>query len=89
MQARNLLGQQFLFTRGNFEGLPAGYLMGQAAAPPAVVVTPPPPIVVTPPGPSLVASVGTLALLGGGAFVILELTGVTKVTGMRKILKKK
>jgi hypothetical protein len=87
MYSRNPLFGQVFFTRNNFEGLPAGYNMGQAVPAPASVVVTPPPVVVAPSGPSIAASVGTVALLGGAVFLGLELTGVTKVTGIRKYLK--
>lgn len=88
MYSRNqVFGQQF-FARNNFEGLPSGYGLGQGGLPAA---TPVPPVVVPPvvvaPAPSIAASVGTVALLGGATFLVLELTGITKVTGIRKYLK--
>lgn len=89
MYSRNqLFGQQF-FARNNFEGLPSGYGLGQGGLPAATPVPPVvvPPVIVAPAGPSIAASVGTVALLGGGVFLVLELTGVTKVTGIRKYLK--
>ncbi len=80
----------FLYDRpmlghSRFEALPVDYGMGQET--PVVVTTPAaaPAVVVT--TPSTMATVGTVAVIGGVLFLAAELTGITHVLGLKKYMR--
>jgi len=88
MYSRGFLYDRPMLGHRVFEGLPVDYEIGQAAPAPApapTVVTTPPPVVVT--QPNLASTIGTVAIVGALGFFALELTGVTKFTGLRKYMK--
>jgi hypothetical protein len=82
-----MLSRGFLYDRpmlGHriFEGLPVDYEIGQSSTP---VVVPTPTVVVN--QPNVATTIGTVAIVGALGFLALELTGVTKMTGIRKYMK--
>jgi hypothetical protein len=84
MYSRGFLYDRPMLGHRVFEGLPVDYEIGQAAPAPTVVTTPAPVVVTT---PNLASTIGTVAIVGAVGFLALELTGVTKFTGIRKYMK--
>jgi hypothetical protein len=79
--ARRFMDEAPLMGHGVFQSL------GQQAP---VVVNPPPATVVPPvvvESPSMFGQIGTIAAIGAVGFLALEVTGITHVLGLKRLMK--
>ncbi len=82
MYSRGFMYDRPMLGHSSFEGLPVDYEIGQSTP---VVVPAAPTVVVA--QPNIATTIGTVAIVGAVGFLALELTGVTKFTGIRKYMK--